>query len=368
MGPRPASKRPRVSGESASSSSMPASPVDTSQMLKNFKELSLDNKLETMFSCLLDVKATNDRLLNAERTVKHIKETTQVNCRRIDLLAYKSIDIESRQRRNNLLFWGIPEGRDEDCIAEVKYFLGDKLGLDGDAISIQRAHRVGRIQRRTLIGRSANTRNRPLIALFGDYQDVELVLSNANKLQGTPFGINRDYPREIINARKTLLKEKKDLKAKYPNANISIHYPAKLMCDKRVVKDMFPNWFSVMKGDRLDSNLGRDTSENSQQNDEGGEVFDTESEYSDDGGLNNVDMADSSAVAQGHGPEPLPPALPKTPPPSMSMGPSLADGYLAERAKQAEHSDGVDHTHGTNATENNPSTSSSRPPDQQPTA
>ena len=87
MGPRPASKRQRVSGESAGSSSMPTSPVDTTQMLQNFKELSLDNKLETMFSCLLDVKATNDRLLNAERMVKHIKESTQVNCRRIDLLA-----------------------------------------------------------------------------------------------------------------------------------------------------------------------------------------------------------------------------------------------------------------------------------------
>ena len=104
MGPRPASKRQRVSGESASSSSVPASPVDTSQLLQNFKALSLDNKLETMFSCLLEVKATNDRLLNAERTVKHMQETTQVNCRPIDLLAYKSIDIESRQRRNNLLF------------------------------------------------------------------------------------------------------------------------------------------------------------------------------------------------------------------------------------------------------------------------
>ena len=121
-----------------------------------------------------------------------------MNCRRFDLLAYRSLDIESRQIRNNLLFRGIPEVRDEDCIAEVKYFLGDRLGLDNDAISIQRAHRVGRIQRQ-----SANIRKRPLIALIGDYQDVELVLSNANKLQGTLFGINWDYPKEIINARKT---------------------------------------------------------------------------------------------------------------------------------------------------------------------
>ena len=163
---------------------MPTSLNDTTQMLQNFKELSLDDKLETMFSCLLDVKATNDRLLNAERTVKHIKETTQVNCRRIDLLAYKSIDIESRQRHNNLLFWGIPEGRGDDCIAEVSCFLEDKLALDGNEVSIQRAHRIGRVQRQTLIGRLADAQTRPLIALFRDYQDVKLILSKQINYKG----------------------------------------------------------------------------------------------------------------------------------------------------------------------------------------
>ena len=243
LGFRPAMKRQRTSGESASSSGMAESPDDTNKMLslEKFKDPNLDNKLETMFSCLLDVKATNDRLINAERTVKQIRETTQVNSHRIDLLAYMSKDTESRQRRNNLLFWGIPEVRNEDCIAEVSNFLEDKLGLDGDAICIPRAHRIGKVQRQNVIGRSVRIRHRPLIALFSDYQDVELILSNANKLQGKPFGINRDYPQGIINARKPLLKEKKELKAKYPNANVSIQYPAKLICDKRVVKDMFPN-------------------------------------------------------------------------------------------------------------------------------
>ena len=376
MGPRPASKRQRVSGESAGSSSMPTSPVDTTQMLQNFKELSLDNKLETMFSCLLDVKATNDRLLNAERTVKHIKESTQVNCRRIDLLAYKSIDIESRQRRNNLLFWGIPEGRGDDCIAEVSCFLEDKLGLDGDEISIQRAHRIDRVQRQTLIGRSANARPRPLIALFRDYQDVELVLSNANKLQGTPFGINRDYPREIINARKTLLKEKKDLKLKYPSANISIQYPAKLVCDKRVVKDMFPNWFSVMKGDRLDANLGRLRQKGMSPFDEdGGEVFASDSEHTDDGVNNDIEMSDQSGAARGPVHTPAPPPLPKSPPPSLPMEPSLANGYITmngredgERTIQDVQSNHIYHTGHKKSTEGAPSASTSRPPDQTLTA
>ena len=144
--------------------------------LEKFKDLNRDNKLETMFSCLLDVKATNDRLLNAERTLKQIRETTQVNSRRIYLLAYKSIDIESRPRRDNLLFWGIPEVRKEDCIADVSDFLEEKLGLDGEAICIQRAHKIGRVQRRNVIGRSVRIRHSPLIALFRDYQDVELIL------------------------------------------------------------------------------------------------------------------------------------------------------------------------------------------------
>ena len=88
------------------------------------------------------------------------------------------------------------------CIAEVSCFLEDKLAQNGNEISIQRAYIIGRVQRQTLIGRSANAQPRPLIALFRDYLDVELVLSNANKLQDTPFGINCHYPREIINARK----------------------------------------------------------------------------------------------------------------------------------------------------------------------
>ena len=97
----------------------------------------------------------------------------------------------------------------------ISEFMGDKLGLDAEVICIQRAHRVGRPQyRQNVIGRSVRARHRPLIVAFRDYQDVELILSNAYNLHGTPFGINRDYPQEIIAARKPLLQEKKILKDK----------------------------------------------------------------------------------------------------------------------------------------------------------
>ena len=103
-----------------------------------------------------------------------------------------------------------------------------------------------------LIGNQATqNKHRPLIALFRDYQDVELILSNAGKLRGTRFGINRDYPQEIINARKPLLALKRELKSQNPSSRISIQYPAKLIKDGQIIRDMFPDWQQVMRKSRL---------------------------------------------------------------------------------------------------------------------
>ena len=141
--------------------------------------------------------------------VQQLSEYKQMNSRRIDLLAYKSIDLKARQGHNNFLFWVLPEVRIEDCLTVISEFLGDKLGLEADAITIQRALGIGKLQhRQNVIGRAVRIRHCPLIVAFRDYQDVELVLSHENRLQGTPFGVNRDYPKEIIAARKPLFRER----------------------------------------------------------------------------------------------------------------------------------------------------------------
>ena len=97
---------------------------------------------------------------------------------------------------------------------------------------------MGRFQNtRGRPGHPVQIKARPLIAAFRDYPDVELILSNVRKLAGSNFGINRDFPQEI--------------ESQNPSSNISIRYPAKLIMDKKVVKDMFPDWAAVMKQDRL---------------------------------------------------------------------------------------------------------------------
>ena len=56
-------------------------------------------------------------------------------------LAYKSIDIEARNWRINLLFRGIKETRNENCLVLVmEFFLVHTLQIDM-GIKITRAHR-----------------------------------------------------------------------------------------------------------------------------------------------------------------------------------------------------------------------------------
>ena len=78
-------------------------------------------------------------------------------------------------------------------------------------------------------------------------------MSNAKRLKGTPYGINRDYPKEIADARRDLYKELKQIKHDDREADVSLQYPAKLVVDGSVRTDRFPKWRAVMKKSRLES-------------------------------------------------------------------------------------------------------------------
>ena len=64
--------------------------------------------------------------------------------------------------------------------------------------------------------------------------------------------MSRDHPVEITRARKTLWPEFKQMKSLNPAAKVAIVYPAKLMIDGKVVKDLFPELDLVIRGSRLD--------------------------------------------------------------------------------------------------------------------
>ena len=68
------------------------------------------------------------RLSTLEKTVDFLYKNTSLSESRLKLLEYKSIDSEVRSRRNNLIFRGIEEARDqgiENCIDLVTSVIWD---------------------------------------------------------------------------------------------------------------------------------------------------------------------------------------------------------------------------------------------------
>ena len=219
------------------------SEYELSKTLSDYENLSLDNKLSMLFQEMKGVSSKVDSCLNLQIKVNSIETTMSDHERRIKLLEYKSVDLESRCRRNNLLISGIPEERDENCFHKISTFLREKLEID-PCPPIPRCHRLGKFRHGS---------SRPIIIYCLDFRDTEFILSNARKLRGTHFHINRDFPREIVDARKILWPQYKRLRQEHPNSKVSIVYPAKIIQDGRVVADAFPNWDTIMQGSRVTS-------------------------------------------------------------------------------------------------------------------
>ena len=123
-----------------------------------------------------------------------------------------AIKLESHSRWNNLIFYNIPEARQESSATTetlLYTFLEQKLDMaeeETNEISIERAHRLGKIRE--------DKKPRPIIAKFSFHKDKERILSSARALAGTNYGISQDFPREIVEIRKGLVKVMRETKKK----------------------------------------------------------------------------------------------------------------------------------------------------------
>ena len=132
-------KRQRLSSGGRSNQAKNGGNVD-------FDKLSTDGKLTALFSKLSQVDSKVERVVPLVERVKKSEAAIRSHQNRLKLLEYKSIDIESRSRRRNLIFRGIREMPDESndtCMSEVRRFLRVHLGIDRD-MYMERAHRLGK--------------------------------------------------------------------------------------------------------------------------------------------------------------------------------------------------------------------------------
>lgn len=227
---------------------------------KKFLDLNTDEKLLCLFE---SINRNFDKIQSFETTHKHQvenlhhvqKKVTQHDelfellIRKIKMLSYKSIDQEARNRRNNIVFWGISEnGRYTNCVDIIERFLLYEMDIDCDNVSIERAHRVpfSRAQNRP------GDQKRPIIVKFRDYPNTDLIMEHAYKLKGTSFRVDRDYPKEIADARKALNQLDCVKRARENRVRVQIKYPARLYINNKLEKDMFPGWFENLRESRIE--------------------------------------------------------------------------------------------------------------------
>lgn len=221
-----------------------------------FTNSSSENKLNMIFNELQQIRLSQETANRGMRTFQnyyasmneklgHVVDVTNTNTSVLKTLAYKSIDMEARSRRNNLIFWGFFETPNENCFSIIREFIADNLDLDPRRMYLTRAHRLG--------PRKIGYRNprRPIIVNFRDFCDTEMIMERAHMLKNTRFSIGYDLPKEINAARKKLWDELKAIKSRQPGAKTQIIYPAKLVVDGKVVRDEFPDWNEAMRCSRL---------------------------------------------------------------------------------------------------------------------
>ena len=218
-------------------------------------QLSTDEKLSLLLNKIDKLESNQQQIISiasrqnaTERSVMNIERQVQACNGFLKQLAYHSIDVEARSRRNNLIFYGLADIKHEDTYSILGDFLSDYLDIDIENLFIQRVHRLGSIRNAFS---QTQTPRRPIIAAFRDYRDTEFILGLAKTLSGTRFGIDRDHPKEISAARKRLWSRFKQEKSN-PRSKVKLVYPAKLVVNGQVLADEFPDWSDVMSMDRCD--------------------------------------------------------------------------------------------------------------------
>ena len=120
-------------------------------------------------------------------------------------------ELEDRHRRNNLRFMAIKEKSGvesetwEESETKVKVFLLEKLGLEADKITIERAHRIAKKE---------EGKRRTIIAKFLNYKQREKVLNKYKelKLWEDRIYINEDSIKYTVEKRRILFKRAKEIR------------------------------------------------------------------------------------------------------------------------------------------------------------
>ena len=156
------------------------------------------------------IETLTERAVIQQKTLSKLAEDVNKLTQDANAEKERAIKLESHSRWNNLIFYNIPEVRKESSATTetlLYTFLEQNLDMaeeETNEITTERVHRLGKI-------REGNN-PRPIIAKVSFHKDKVRILSSARTLAGTNYGISQDFPREIVEIRKGLVKVMKEAK------------------------------------------------------------------------------------------------------------------------------------------------------------
>lgn len=219
-----------------------SSPME-GKMLHLFDELRYIRNEQVHNSLAITNFQANLNSMNEK--VNQVITNSNAQNRLLNAITYKSIDMEARSRRSNLIFRGMMEHPGENCYQLIRDFMQNRLNVDPRQVYINRAHRLGKATP------NRQFQKRPIIVNFRDYPDTEHIMQKTSLLKNTTFSVDYDFPREIQEARSRLWPRYKEAKRNFPNDRVQIVYPAKLLRNGRVICDELPEWNQYVNGNRL---------------------------------------------------------------------------------------------------------------------
>ncbi|XP_053388875.1 uncharacterized protein LOC128551939 [Mercenaria mercenaria] len=159
----------------------------------------------------------NDKVIHMEKQCEVLRE--------------EIVYLQSQSMRNNLVFGNISEAPTEtphDCEKVLRDFMLKEMKLAEDLVSQIKFDRVHRM------GKQSENRSRRIIAKFTEFKEREFVRKQWKSLQGTPYFITEQFPKEVNDKRKELMPKLKAARSEGKRAWLAYD---KLYVDGKLVDD-----------------------------------------------------------------------------------------------------------------------------------
>ncbi|XP_054924418.1 uncharacterized protein [Dermacentor andersoni] len=143
--------------------------------------LATDRNVSDLGKRMTELESHYESLVTLKTDTEVLRTDATKATRLISKLEARLDDAENRTRRNNLVFYGLPETTPESYAQSEQLIIKHcrkHLDIHIDTKEIERAHHLGR---------HSNDKPRPIITKFTFFKTKETVLSSARKLKGTNY-------------------------------------------------------------------------------------------------------------------------------------------------------------------------------------